>query len=123
MYHFNRIINHQGPLTKGKNPDIYQKCKYNVRIKWTNGDTTSEPLNRFVKDSPQEVAKYIFENRLQHLLQEKVWGLESVKGEVDRLTNRYPIRESKRKPRSDFVSTQKKSKKTNNGQNQTLVRK
>ena len=86
-YHFDRITDHQGPLTRAKNPDTYKNCKYNVSVKWTNGTTTWEPLNRFVDDSPLGVAKYIFDNGVQHLLQEELWGRKLVKEEVDRLAN------------------------------------
>ena len=38
--------------------------------------------------NPYEVATYIVENQLQHLLQERGWGRKSVKEQVNSLTKK-----------------------------------
>ena len=86
-YHFDQIIGHEGPLTQAKNQRTYKNCKYNVFVKWSNGDTTREPLNRFVNDSPAGVAKYILDNGLDRLLKEDVWSRASVLTQMDKLSN------------------------------------
>ena len=120
-YHFDAIVNHQGPLQK--NHPKFKSCRYNISVQWRSGETTWEPLNNFVKSHPNEVAKYVVDNRLQHLLEDVLWGMTSVKQEVERLTststststqvNRYTKKaRKKRKPiKKDLTKKARKKRK------------
>jgi hypothetical protein len=59
---FERIVLHQGPLTK-KHPD-YKGDMYNVIVECPNGETTTEPLNIIVVDYPVSCALYTRDNQL-----------------------------------------------------------
>ena len=105
-YHFDGIVNHQGPIQK--NDPKFQSCGYNVSVQWRSGEKTWEPLNNFVKSHPKEVAKCVVDDKLQHLLEDVLWGKTSVKEEVEQLTrhtkklNRYT-----KKPRKKRKATKK----------------
>ena len=84
--HFEKILNHKGPLSKHKDKEKWRGCKHNVYVLWANGDKTWEPVKEFVKKSPQEVANYIVENNLEdELMNEDWWKRKSVAEEVARL--------------------------------------
>ena len=59
---FNKIIDHSGPLTS-TSPD-YKGSSYNIRVHWTGGSETWEPLNIITKDDPVTVAAYAKEHNL-----------------------------------------------------------
>ena len=51
-YHFEKILNHEGPLSEHKDKEKWRGCKHNVYVSWANGDKTWEPVKEFVKKSP-----------------------------------------------------------------------
>ena len=56
---------HEGPL-KPSDPS-YKGSKYNIIIKWENGEITSEPLTIIAADDPVTCAIYAKENGLLDL--------------------------------------------------------
>jgi len=62
---FRCIITHEGPL-KLSDPS-YKDSKYNVMIKWENGQVTSEPLTILAADNPVTCTIYAKENDLLDL--------------------------------------------------------
>ena len=65
VWNFERIVGHQGPLKKGD--PHYKGSRYNVRIEWSNGEITTEPLSIIGADSPVICAIYARENDLLEL--------------------------------------------------------
>ena len=59
---FQDVVDHQGPLPSS-HPD-YKGSSWNVRIKWTDGSLTWEPLNLIAKDDPVSLAAYAKQHNL-----------------------------------------------------------
>jgi hypothetical protein len=68
FWNFKRIVGHEGPF-RASDPE-YKGSRYNVLVKWQNGEITSEPLNIFGKDDPVTCAVYA---RKHGLLEEEGW--------------------------------------------------
>ena len=62
VYTFVDILDHDGPLTK-QSPN-YKESLYNVRVRWTDGSETWEPVNMMQKDDPVTLANYAKKNDL-----------------------------------------------------------
>ena len=62
VWKFRCITAHEGPL-KPSDP-TYKGSKYNIMIKWENGEVTSEPLAIIATDDPVTCAIYAKENGL-----------------------------------------------------------
>jgi hypothetical protein len=62
VWKFKKIISHSGPLTL-KDHD-WKGSKYNVMIKWENGEITSEPLGIIAADDPVSCAIYACDHNL-----------------------------------------------------------
>ena len=60
IWKFNRIIYYRGPFTKEDND--YKGSKYNLSIKWTNGDVTEEPLSIIGTNDPISCSQYAEQN-------------------------------------------------------------
>ena len=65
---FRKILSHHGPLNHRSQG--YNVSKYNVEIKWENGERTFEPLNNIFADDPITLAIYAKNN---HLLKTPGW--------------------------------------------------
>jgi len=65
LWKFRCIIAHEGPL-KPSDPS-YKGSKYNVMIKWENGEATSEPLIVIDANNPVTCTIYARENGLLDL--------------------------------------------------------
>ena len=61
-WQFEKIIGHQGPLSK--NDPHYNGSRFNVQILWSTGETTYEPLTVIGADSPVICAVYARDNGL-----------------------------------------------------------
>ena len=68
LYSFERILDHQGPLRR--NDKRYRGDSFNLKILWTNKQTTWEPLSTFFEDQPHEVIDYA---RRRDLLDNPHW--------------------------------------------------
>ena len=69
-YSFERIMAHEGPLHIR-----HKRCKgakFNLKIRWSNGQTSWEPLPNFFDDQPHEVAEYA---RKKNLLGTSGWSM------------------------------------------------
>ena len=65
---FERIMAHQGPLhARDKR---YRGAPFNLKIRWSAGQTSWEPLSTFLEDQPHEVVEYA---RAQNLLGNPHW--------------------------------------------------
>jgi hypothetical protein len=62
FWNFKHIVGHEGPF-RASDPE-YKGSRYNVLVKWENGEITSEPLNIFGKDDPVTCAVYAREHGL-----------------------------------------------------------
>ena len=62
MWKFKRISAHHGPLER-THPH-YNGSRYNVKIKWENGEITNKPLDMIAKDDLVTCAVYARENNL-----------------------------------------------------------
>ncbi len=67
-YTFERIVAHEGPLRPGRKR--YLGSPFNVKVLWSTGTTTWEPLDRFFHDAPEDVADYA---RQHNLLSNRHW--------------------------------------------------
>ena len=65
LWELDKVIAHQGPLHQ-KDPN-YQNSKYNVTVKWSNGEITDEPLSVIALDAPVACAIYAKEKGLLNL--------------------------------------------------------
>ena len=65
LWELDKVIAHQGPLHQ-KDPN-YQNSKYNVTVKWANGEITDEPLSVIALDAPVACAIYTKEKGLLNL--------------------------------------------------------
>ncbi len=68
IWHFWRIVRHQGPCLCS-DPD-YNGSKFNVMVEWENGETTTEPLSVIAANNPVTCA--IYANK-HDLLDTKGW--------------------------------------------------
>ncbi len=68
LWHFQRIVGHQGPLLCS-DPD-YKVSKFNVMVEWENGETTMEPLSVIAANNLVTCAIYAKEH---DLLDAKGW--------------------------------------------------
>lgn len=59
---FTAIVAHEGPLSQ--NHHNYKGSKWNVKVKWNNGEVTWEPLSLIRKSDPVTCAIYAKENAL-----------------------------------------------------------
>ena len=64
-WHFENIDAHSGPFTPSDKE--YKGSRWNVRINWSNGETTWEPLSIIAKSDPISCAIYAKDNNLLHL--------------------------------------------------------
>ena len=62
VWTFNDVIDHQGPLSTS-HPN-YNGSSYNVKVKWTDGSETWEPLSIVMADDPVTLAAYAKEHDL-----------------------------------------------------------
>ena len=62
LWQFEEILSHQGPLST-EHPD-YNGSTYNVQIKWSTGEVTTEPLSVIAADNPVTCALYAKEHNL-----------------------------------------------------------
>ena len=62
VYTYEEIVSHQGPLQPADKD--YKGSKYNVKITWTDGTTSFEPLCQVVRDDPVGAAQYAQQNNL-----------------------------------------------------------
>ena len=62
LFAFEKILDHHGPL-KSSDKD-YNGSSYNLKILWTDGSITWEPLYNIINDNPLECAKYAVEHKL-----------------------------------------------------------
>ena len=62
MFVFDDIIGHEGPLKQ--KDEHYLGSRFNVMIKWTNGEVTREPLGMIAKDDPLSCALYAEKHNL-----------------------------------------------------------
>lgn len=62
VWKLRRITSHQGPLKN--NDQMYKGSRYNVLIKWENGEITSEALSIFAADDPVTCVIYARDNDL-----------------------------------------------------------
>ena len=53
FYSFEKIVTHEGPIEPGHKRDF--GAKYNLKIKWSNGQTTWEPYSNIFADARHEV--------------------------------------------------------------------
>jgi hypothetical protein len=65
LWSFDRIITHQGPLSK-RHPD-YKGNPHNVVVAWSNRDQSLEPLHLIASDNPVSCALYARDNQLLDL--------------------------------------------------------
>ena len=65
---FQEILAHEGPLSP--HSPRYNGSSYNVRVRWSDGSETWEPLNMIGKDNPVTLAAYAKDN---DLLEEPAW--------------------------------------------------
>ena len=70
QYSFERIMAHEGPLHVQHKR--YKGHKFNLKIKWSNGQTSWEPLHNFFEDQPDEVADYA---RDKNMLGNPYWSM------------------------------------------------
>ena len=68
-YSFERIMTHEGPIFA--NHKRYKGARFNLKIKWSNGQTTWEPFTNVFEDQPHEVAEYA---RTNNLLGNRDWS-------------------------------------------------
>ena len=68
-YMFEKIEAHQGPLDKSHKR--YLGCPFNLKIRWSTGETTWEPLQNIFEDSPDDVVEYA---RHHNLLNNPDWS-------------------------------------------------
>ena len=62
LWKFRRIVSHEGPLRPTDRN--YNGSKYNVIVKWENGEITPEPLSIIAANNPVTCAIYTKENDL-----------------------------------------------------------
>ena len=62
LWNFKRVVGHEG-LFRPSDPE-YKGSRYNVLVKWENGEITSEPLSVLGRDDPVNCAAYARENGL-----------------------------------------------------------
>ena len=60
VYTFREILDHQGPLKPSDSK--YMGSTYNVRVLWTDGSITWEPLAMMIKSDPVTLAEYAKEH-------------------------------------------------------------
>ncbi len=65
IWKFQHIITHEGPLQT--TDPTYKGSKFNIMIKWENGEVTSEPLSIIAADDPVTCALYARDNNLLEL--------------------------------------------------------
>ena len=56
FWELDHIVSHEGPLTK-EHPS-YKGSTFNVRVEWSNGEITDEPLSIIAADAPVACAIY-----------------------------------------------------------------
>ena len=62
LWQFKCIIRHQGPLKPSNHH--YKGSRFNVQVKWENGEITYEPLHIIAKDGSLSCAVYAGDNDL-----------------------------------------------------------
>ena len=60
VYTFQEILDYQGPLKK--NDPMYMGSSYNVKVLWTDGSITWEPLSVMMKSDPVTLAQFAKEH-------------------------------------------------------------
>ena len=68
-YVFERITAHQGPLQRSDKR--FKGSRFNLKIKWDNGQTTWEPYEHIFQDAPAAVIAYA---RRNNLLSNRYWN-------------------------------------------------
>ena len=69
MYTFDKILAHQGPLLPRDRK--YRGSPYSLKIRWSTGETTWEPLRNVFADAPHAVTEYA---KSQNLLDNRHWS-------------------------------------------------
>jgi len=99
QFHTFLLINgHEGPLSKKHKK--YMGSKYNVKVRWENGEETWEPLDIMAKDDPVTCAEYAYQNKLLHLPGWKRFKKLAKNNKVLKRMVKQARLQSKRNPRS-----------------------
>jgi hypothetical protein len=101
FWNFKHIVGHESHF-RTSDPE-YKGSRYNVLIKWENGEITSEPLNIFGKDDPVTCAVYACKHGL---LEEEGWkrfkGIAKREKKMLRMVNQSRIKATRNAPRYKF---------------------
>jgi hypothetical protein len=101
FWNFKHIVGHKGPF-RTSDPEC-KGSRYNILVKWENGEIMSEPLNIFGKDDPVTCAVYAHEHGL---LEEEGWkwfkGIAKREKKMLRMVNQSRIKGTRNAPRYKF---------------------
>ena len=70
-YTFTKIVTHQGPISPS-DAKRYKGCPFNLKILWSTGQTTWEPLSNIFEDNPDSVVEYA---QAHNLLDNPHWSM------------------------------------------------